>query len=268
MPAIMSAIKPAAVPAAAAAVAAAAGPRRQRPSERPRPARSPRRPLTRPATERHRRSSTLCGAVAGARFRQPTRRVETQVTSDTYVTSVRAVSPSRAVDTVHRYRGDRGHPAVGDPRRARRRPRPGGARAPQVVAAAADRPRRRRDDPRDPSGHAVLPGRADRSQTSPAPSARVRAKKPDGCWGPWYEAETPRRRRAPTARAAAVPAGTDPVFVGRTTTVQIAVTRPTDAPVIGTEHARTGPQRQRGTTVWVTGPPPWSSRSGRTSTPY
>ena len=55
-------------------------------------------------------------------------------------------------------------------------------------------------------------------------SARVRAKKADGSWGPWYEAETldgvgdgPRRT------------GTEPVFVGRTTTVQIAVTRPARA---------------------------------------
>jgi uncharacterized protein with LGFP repeats len=72
-------------------------------------------------------------------------------------------------------------------------------------------------------------------------SARVRAKKPDGSWGPWYEAETldgvgdapaqpcqppgrcalPRKRGDPQHRT-----GTDPVFVGRTTSVQIAVTRP------------------------------------------
>ena len=55
-------------------------------------------------------------------------------------------------------------------------------------------------------------------------SARVRAKKPDGSWGPWYEAETLGRRRTPTSRRG--PRGTEPVFVGRTTTVQIAVTRP------------------------------------------
>jgi uncharacterized protein with LGFP repeats len=51
-------------------------------------------------------------------------------------------------------------------------------------------------------------------------SARVRAKKADGSWGPWYEAEAldgvgPDN---PTTH------GTEPVFVGRTTTVQIAVT--------------------------------------------
>lgn len=52
-------------------------------------------------------------------------------------------------------------------------------------------------------------------------SARVRAKQTDGSWGPWYEAESldgvgPDR---PDTQ------GTEPVFVGRTTTVQIAVTR-------------------------------------------
>jgi uncharacterized protein with LGFP repeats len=60
-------------------------------------------------------------------------------------------------------------------------------------------------------------------------TARVRAKKADGSWGPWYEAEAldgvgP---DAPGAR------GTEPVFVGRTTTVQIAVTRPTGAATTG-----------------------------------
>ncbi|MET0456687.1 MAG: N-acetylmuramoyl-L-alanine amidase [Mycobacterium sp.] len=68
-------------------------------------------------------------------------------------------------------------------------------------------------------------------------SARVRAKKADGSWGPWYEAEaldgvgpdnggqcTPPDRCAPTRVT-----GTDPIFVGRTTDVQIAVTRPTGA---------------------------------------
>ena len=60
-------------------------------------------------------------------------------------------------------------------------------------------------------------------------SARVRAKRADGSWGPWYDAETlesgdgagsPHGRR-----------GTEPVFVGTTRTVQIAVTRPAGAPV-------------------------------------
>ncbi|MGX9788685.1 N-acetylmuramoyl-L-alanine amidase [Mycobacterium sp. MMS18-G62] len=60
-------------------------------------------------------------------------------------------------------------------------------------------------------------------------TARVRAKKSDGSWGPWYEAEAfdgvgP---DSPAAR------GTEPVFVGRTTTVQIAITRPAGAPTTG-----------------------------------
>ncbi|KRE26969.1 cold-shock protein [Mycobacterium sp. Soil538] len=58
-------------------------------------------------------------------------------------------------------------------------------------------------------------------------TARVRAKKPDGSWGPWYDAET-LEGVGPTGHSG--PRGTEPLFVGRTTTVQIAVTRPPDAP--------------------------------------
>ena len=55
-------------------------------------------------------------------------------------------------------------------------------------------------------------------------SARVRAKKSDGSWGPWYEAEA-LEGVGPDTRGLRAD-GTEPVFVGRTTTVQIAVTRP------------------------------------------
>ncbi|ORB30730.1 N-acetylmuramoyl-L-alanine amidase [Mycolicibacterium parafortuitum] len=58
-------------------------------------------------------------------------------------------------------------------------------------------------------------------------SARVRAKKDDGTWGPWYQAEPLEGVGADLPG----PRGTEPVFIGRTTTVQIAVTRPHDAPV-------------------------------------
>lgn len=51
-------------------------------------------------------------------------------------------------------------------------------------------------------------------------AARVRARHPDGSWGPWYDVEESVGAR-----------GSEPVFVGRTTTVQISVTRPLDAPV-------------------------------------
>nr|WP_205878764.1 LGFP repeat-containing protein [Mycobacterium gordonae] len=61
-------------------------------------------------------------------------------------------------------------------------------------------------------------------------SARVRAKKPDGSWGPWYQTEY--QTSAPDgAGSADEPRSTDPVFVGTTTAVQIAVTRPVGAPV-------------------------------------
>lgn len=75
-------------------------------------------------------------------------------------------------------------------------------------------------------------------------STRVRAKRPDGSWGPWYqtEYETAAPDAAPVGDDAAAatgrpaepsegPRSTDPVFVGTTTAVQIAVTRPIDAPV-------------------------------------
>ena len=58
-------------------------------------------------------------------------------------------------------------------------------------------------------------------------SARVRARHADGSWGRWYQTE------ALSARgdgAVAGPHGTDPVFVGKTTTVQISVSRPAGAP--------------------------------------
>ncbi len=72
-------------------------------------------------------------------------------------------------------------------------------------------------------------------------STRVRAKRPDGSWGPWYqtEYETAAPDSGPAGSESARPAGpsegprsTDPLFVGTTRTVQIAVTRPIDAPVI------------------------------------
>ncbi len=71
-------------------------------------------------------------------------------------------------------------------------------------------------------------------------SIRVRAKRPDGSWGPWYhtEYETAAPDAGPAGGTSGRPAGssegprsTDPVFVGTTRTVQIAVTRPIDAPV-------------------------------------
>lgn len=57
-------------------------------------------------------------------------------------------------------------------------------------------------------------------------SARVRARKDDGSWGPWYQAENLDGVGADTPG----PRGTEPVFVGRTNTVQIAVTRAPQAP--------------------------------------
>ncbi len=60
-------------------------------------------------------------------------------------------------------------------------------------------------------------------------SARVRAKRPDGSWGPWYQSEV-MAGVGPDTPTPGAPHGTEPVFVGRTTTVQIAVTRPPRSP--------------------------------------
>ena len=67
-------------------------------------------------------------------------------------------------------------------------------------------------------------------------STRVRAKRADGSWGPWYQTEYETAAPDPASPPGAVgpsegPRSTDPVFVGTTTTVQIAVTRPLDAEV-------------------------------------
>ena len=65
-------------------------------------------------------------------------------------------------------------------------------------------------------------------------SARIRAKLADGSWGPWYATAHEVKQQTPGPPAADAPApgpdGTEPVFVGRTTAVQIAVTRPTRRP--------------------------------------
>ncbi len=89
-------------------------------------------------------------------------------------------------------------------------------------------------------------------------STRVRARHADGSWGPWYQTDFE------TGGADAVgppgPRSTDPVFVGTTTSVQIAVTRPMDAQVT--------PRRPSRDRAWATNRPPRNSRSGRTSPRY
>ncbi len=56
----------------------------------------------------------------------------------------------------------------------------------------------------------------------------VRAKQPDGAWGQWYEASP---IDGADGVADGAPAGTDPIYVGNTTAVQVLVTRtPQQAP--------------------------------------
>jgi uncharacterized protein with LGFP repeats len=61
-------------------------------------------------------------------------------------------------------------------------------------------------------------------------SAQVRAKRPDGSWGPWYDAETVESDGNDHDAVVTGPRGTEPVFVGNTTAVQIAITRPAGTP--------------------------------------
>ncbi len=68
-------------------------------------------------------------------------------------------------------------------------------------------------------------------------SARIRAKRADGAWGPWYKTEGFELGSGDGDPQGTH--GTDPVYVGQTTAVQIAVTRPKDAPVTA-EPAQTG----------------------------
>ena len=60
-------------------------------------------------------------------------------------------------------------------------------------------------------------------------STRIRAKQADGSWGPWYATENLESNSDDSQLGG--PRGTDPVFVGSTNAVQIAVTRPASAPV-------------------------------------
>ncbi|MBF6286622.1 N-acetylmuramoyl-L-alanine amidase [Nocardia cyriacigeorgica] len=54
--------------------------------------------------------------------------------------------------------------------------------------------------------------------------AMIRAKQPDGTWGPWYEAE-PLDTGAADNAAPNGTEGTEPIYVGNTTAVQVLVTR-------------------------------------------
>ncbi|WP_280220163.1 N-acetylmuramoyl-L-alanine amidase, partial [Nocardia neocaledoniensis] len=61
-------------------------------------------------------------------------------------------------------------------------------------------------------------------------TTKLRAKQPDGNWGPWYNAD-PIDTRATDQTPADAPTGTEPIYVGETTAVQMLVTRkPTAAP--------------------------------------
>lgn len=80
-------------------------------------------------------------------------------------------------------------------------------------------------------------------------SAKIRAKRADGSWGPWYAtAHEVKDAAASQLRAANAPApgpdGTEPVFVGWTTAVQIALTRPGPDAAGGTTKATTQTKTQ------------------------
>lgn len=63
-------------------------------------------------------------------------------------------------------------------------------------------------------------------------TTKLRAQRPDGTWGPWYDAETENGKDHP---APGKRTGTEPIYVGNTKTVQMLVTRkPAAAPVEST----------------------------------
>ncbi|MFE7798433.1 N-acetylmuramoyl-L-alanine amidase [Nocardia sp. NPDC057440] len=55
-------------------------------------------------------------------------------------------------------------------------------------------------------------------------TATIRARQPDGAWGPWYDTEAVDTRRTDRAPAGGT-TGTEPIYVGDTKAVQILVTR-------------------------------------------
>ena len=91
-------------------------------------------------------------------------------------------------------------------------------------------------------------------------SARIRARHADGSWGQWYESETLTGHGATTG-----PRGTDPVFVGKTTTVQIAVSRPPGAPL--TSPPKTNTERRPGLHPGHHGTAPAAERFGHPDFP-
>ncbi|MFE3542170.1 N-acetylmuramoyl-L-alanine amidase [Nocardia sp. NPDC059177] len=63
-------------------------------------------------------------------------------------------------------------------------------------------------------------------------TTKLRARQPDGSWGPWYNAD-PVDTRANDQAPADAPTGTEPIYVGETTAVQMLVTR---KPTAGPDH--------------------------------
>lgn len=63
-------------------------------------------------------------------------------------------------------------------------------------------------------------------------TTKLRARQLDGNWGPWYDAD-PVDTRATDQTPADAPTGTEPIYVGETTAVQMLVTR---KPAAGPDH--------------------------------
>ncbi|MFD4443246.1 N-acetylmuramoyl-L-alanine amidase [Nocardia sp. NPDC058519] len=63
-------------------------------------------------------------------------------------------------------------------------------------------------------------------------TTKLRARQLDGNWGPWYDAD-PLDTRATDHTPADAPTGTEPIYVGETTAVQMLVTR---KPAAGPDH--------------------------------
>ena len=146
-------------------------------------------------------------------FSRSNYRVGTLVTTDTYVTSVRAVPSSPAIAVVHRDCGDDRDAAVGGRRHFRATTTakpvsqaPQFAQQPLTGLGGGETVREIHQD--TPFSMVALT-----AEDLTGTSAQVRAKKSDGSWGPWYEAETlegvgpelRRLRAAPSRYSSAAP---------------------------------------------------------------
>ncbi|MGK8521453.1 N-acetylmuramoyl-L-alanine amidase [Nocardia asteroides] len=84
--------------------------------------------------------------------------------------------------------------------------------------------------------------------------ATIRARQPDGTWGPWYEAEPVDTHRTDRSGPGATD-GTEPIYVGETNAVQVLVTREQPAAPTIRPVAQPGPIAENSAPDLPAGPP-------------